>query len=108
MRRVAGINEQIKELQAELEVEKAAAAEILAPIHLSTGIRGVAGPFGNLTFYYGKNTKFDKKKLKLYLVKQKVKAELVEAAILHATSTKDNDKLSIQYDPDAIKVGGED
>ena len=89
-----------KELTDKAATIRAEAEEALAPIHLAYGVRGVEGSeFGNLSFYYGMSSRFDKKVLQKELVSGGVKLDLVLADMTKATKQTQNQKLTIQLVP---------
>jgi hypothetical protein len=93
------IGEQMKDLEERRDKLKEEAEEVLAPIHIQTGLRGVTGPWGTMTFYIGKQKRLDKAKLQRILVTEGVKLSVVQGAINSATKTTENKKLTIQYKP---------
>lgn len=99
LEKVNEYNEQIKAIEAARDGVKKEAEELLAPVHLAYEMRGVEGPWGNLVFYYGKQSRLDKKVLQEELVKAKVKLDVIVRCMSAATKVTDNKQLTMQLLP---------
>jgi len=96
MEQAKDLDEQAKAIKEKADKLRLMAEDHLAPLFLSYGLRGAEGDFGNLSFYYGTQSKLNKKVLQAELIKAKVKLQVVVAAMSKATKTTTNNKLSIQ------------
>jgi hypothetical protein len=91
----------IKAAEQELKERRERAVAVIEEFHFNTGARDFKAPgVGSCSAYMGSNTRFDKAKAALALVKAGVDAELIDRAWDEATTVKVNSKLTVRFKPE--------